>query len=125
MPASTQLATDALFTQYLHVVNRALGENRDTFPYKQILSASDKAFEGKKVAVGVYKKDMKTPHDWFTVAYKEGTFDLEKHGKSEAALSWKLPQSHLEEVVESPEGYIEHPYKLDLDWLKKTVGVAA
>lgn len=123
MTTKTQLATDALFTQYLNVVNRALGENRDSFPYRQILGASEKAFDDTTVAVGVYKDDAEHPHDWFTVDYSDGTFSLESHGKEDADLTWKMRESHLEEVVENPDEFVEHPYKLDLDWLKKTAGL--
>jgi len=125
MPTTaTKLATDALFTQYLNVVNRSLGQNRETFPYKQILDASEKAFDDKTVAVGIYSEDPSQPHDWFVVAYDGGTFSLQEHGKGEADLTWKMKEAHLDEVVENPERYVESPYKLDLDWLKKTVGVS-
>jgi len=32
-----KLDTNALFTQYLNVVNRALSENRDRAPYRELL----------------------------------------------------------------------------------------
>lgn len=121
---ATKLATDALFTQYLNVVNRSLGQNRDTFPYKQILDASEKAFDEKTVAVGIYKDVPTEPHDWFVVAYDDGTFSLKEHGKGDADLTWMMKEAHLDEVVETPERYVESPYKLDLDWLKKSVGLA-
>lgn len=123
MPQAHQLATDALFTQYLHVVNRALGENRDTAPYEQILDASEKFFDDTSLAVGVFKNDSSQPHDWFVVEYDDGRFSLEKHGKGEADLTCKVRESHLEEVVDNPEEYVESPYKLDLDWLRKTLGL--
>jgi len=33
------LETNALFTQYVNVVNRAMGEHRDEFPWKQLFEA--------------------------------------------------------------------------------------
>jgi len=123
MPQATQLATDALFTQYLHVVNRALGQNSDHFPYDKILDAAQAVFDDKTVAVGIYKGRMDQPHDWFVVRFDDGRFSLEEHGKGEADLTWKLEQAHLEEVVENPQTYVDEPVKLDLDWLMKTVGI--
>ncbi len=122
MPQVDELATDALFTQYLHVVNRSLGMNRHLTPYKQILKAGETFFDEGTVAVGIYKDDLSKAHDWFTVEFDDGTFALEQHGKSDDAdLVCKVKESHLHEVVENPREYVEKPYKLDLDWLKRTL----
>jgi len=123
MPEATQLATDALFTQYLHVLNQALGQNRNKFPYEQILDASEKVFDETTVAVGIYKDKVQEPHDWFVVEFDDGKFSLKEHGKGDADISWRCREAHLEEVVENPKEYIESPIKLDLDWLKKAVGI--
>lgn len=123
MTQAKDLATDALFTQYLHVVNDAIGQHRDELPYKAILDSAEKAFDGTTVAVGVYKDSVTDPHDWFVVGFDGGTFSLEKHGKGDADITWKIPSGHLEEVVENPDEFRRSPYKLDLDWLKKTIGL--
>ena len=122
---ATELAPDALVSQYLHVVNRALGQNRDEFPYDKLLEASEKLFDEKRAAVGVYKDDPRNPHHWFTVEFSDGKFSLVEQGKGDADLKWELRQAHLEEVVENPDPFIESPIKLDLDWLKKSVGIGA
>ena len=100
-----------------------MGQNRDEFPYDKLLDASDKLFGDRQVAVGVYKDDPKNPHHWFTVSYEDSRFNVEEQGKGEADFKWLARQSHMEEVVENPDEYIDSPIKLDLDWLKKTVGL--
>lgn len=121
--ASAQLDTNALVTQYLNVVNRSLGENREDFPYKQLLDASEKLFADKRVAVGVYQDDIRNPHHWFTARFGNGRFELVAQGKGDADFQWVLREAHVAEVVDHPEAFIAHPYKLDIDWLKKAVGV--
>ena len=44
-------------------------------------------------------------------------------GKQEPEAGWKVSRSYLESVVENADEYIEHPAKLDWDWLKSRVGV--
>lgn len=118
------MQTDALFTQYLDVVNRALGENRDRFPYNRLFKAGDAILGDKPIGVAIYKDDASTPHDHFEVKFQDGTFRMTSHGKAEASSVWKMPQSHLENVVEHPQTYVSQPAKLDMDWLAKRMGVA-
>ena len=83
-----QLETNALFTQYLNVVNRSMGANRDKMPYKLMFDASNKLLEGDRIGVAVYKTDAKSPHDWFTVTLKDGTFEILEHGKQTPDVTW-------------------------------------
>lgn len=119
----TQLDTNALFTQYVNVVNKAIGAHRDETPYKQIIQASDKLMNDKTLGVAIYKDDASTPHDWFTLKWNNGGLKIDEHGKKPSDISWKANEAHLEEVVEKPNEFIEHPMKLDLDWLKKRLQV--
>ena len=117
-PTAAELETNALFTQYLNVVNRAIGENRDRFPYRQMLSMGERILGDKQIGVAIYKDDPSEPHDWFTIAYGDGTFEIVEHGKKAPKISWRVKQSHLEKVVADPEPFVESPIRLDLDWLR-------
>lgn len=119
-----RMDTNALFTQYLNTVNRAIGEHRDEPPYKQLLGLGEKIIGDKKIGVAVYKDDSKTPHDWFTLRLDGKSFTIVEHGKKNPDVSWKVKENHLREVVQNPEEYIRHPYKLDLDWLKTRIGIS-
>lgn len=118
-------ATNTLFTQYINIVNQAIGENRDRFPYAQALTAAEKMMGDKSINVAVYDQDPDQPHDYFTIKLDDGTFDLEQHGKGDGDVLWSVPNDHLKEVVDNPEPYLEEPAKLDLDWLQKRVSTVA
>ena len=118
-----ELDTNALFTQYVNVVNQALGENRDRVPYKQLLTAAEKLLANRRMGVAVYKDDPTTPHDFFTLTFSDGTFEVAAHGKEEPDFDWKVKEDHLRQVVENPEPYIQQPARLDLDWLKSRLNI--
>jgi len=125
MTETQTLQTASAFTEYLHVVNRALGAHRDETPYKQMLALGEKALGDSTIGVAVYKDDASKPHDWFTVRFSDGKFALEEHGKKpERDFDWKLAREHVDNVIEKPQEFVEKPWKLDLDWLKTRVGVS-
>lgn len=116
-----QLDTNALFTQYINVVNKAIGQHRDEFPYNMLIKGGQKLMGDRRVGVAVYAKDAATPHDYYTVSMEQdGKLDVVEHGKAAGGpdAEWKLPESHLRQVVDNPDPYIKQPGKLNLDWLK-------
>ncbi len=115
------LDTNALFTQYVNVVNKALAAHRDEFPMKQLSKAGEKLVGGKEIGAAVYKNDPDAPHDYFTVTMEGGRFQAEQ-GKGHPDIEWKVKQQHIENVVENPDEFIAHPLKLDLDWLSTRFG---
>lgn len=113
----------ALFTRALNTMNAALADNADRMPFKQILSVADKAAGDRPIGVAVYKDDPGTPHDYFTIKFSEGAFELLSHGKQDPDIAWKVSVEYLEKLGDNPERYIEDPFKLDLDWLKSRFGI--
>ena len=124
MNMPTEMDTPTLFAQYLNVANAALSANEDRFPYKQILRALSDRLNGKRVGVAVYKDDSSSPFDYFTITFHDGHLSYLAHGKEAPDIVWKAPRRHLERVVRDPKEYIEHPAKLDWDWLKSRAGVS-
>lgn len=119
-----KLDTNALFTQYVNVVNKAMGQNRDEFPFSQLMSMGEKILGDKKIGAAVYKDDPDSPHDYFTLTYEDGKLRA-THGKEAPNVEWKLDERHLENVVDDPGTFIENPARLDLDWLKTRMGDGA
>lgn len=116
--------TDVLFTQALNVMNQALNNHRDETPYRQILGAAQRLLDERTFAVGVYKTDPGKPFDYYTVRYHENRIELVEHGKNkDADLDWKVSREYLERVAANPERYIDHPEKLDFDWLQSRLGL--
>lgn len=119
------MQTPTLMEQYVATVNRSIENNRDRFPYKQLIEASRPMTEGLQMQVAVYKDEPSQPHDFFTLAWTGNELDMVGHGKDNGAdVSWKVPVAHLEEVVTEPERFVREPAKLDLDWLGRRIGIA-
>jgi hypothetical protein len=120
----SNLNSSALFTQYVDIVNRAIGAHRDEFPLEQLMDAADDMLEDKKIGVAIYKEDPDEPHDWFTVRYDDGTFAIANHGKSKSVdVDWHVKENYLRKVVSEPQPYIDKPSKLDFDWLRSRMGL--
>lgn len=121
----SKLNSSALFTQYVDIVNRSLGENRDEFPFDKLLDATDDFLGDRQISVAIYKDDPKNPHDWFTIGFDDGTFGIAQRGKSDGSdIDWRVSEDYLRKVVTNPDRYIENPARLDFDWLKARVGIA-
>lgn len=111
-----------LFSSFLEVCNTALEQNRESFPYKQILALSEKVFGDRNIAVSIYEDEPKKEQARFVIRYADGRFDPVGPGGRDTAFSVKLSRGYMEQVVRNRREYIEHPEKLDWDWLKSRLG---
>jgi len=114
-----------LFNEALQVMNKAIIENSDRFPYGQIMRVSEKAVGDRRIGVAVYNRDVDAPYDFYTLALKNGRLELLSHGKEEPDITWKVSRDYLKEVADNEEKYIGHPERLDLDWLKSRFNINA
>ena len=119
----TDRDTISLFTKALNVMNSALEAHQDEMPYSALLKATEKVMGDRKLGVAVYESDPGNPFDYFTIRFREGSFELDAHGKKDPDLAWKVSREYLEKVAGSPQEYIDNPLKLDWDWLKSRVDV--
>jgi len=118
-----ELDEQALVAQAIDVMNRAINEHKDQTPYSQILSASEKLLGDTPLTVGLTKGGG-DPYDYYTLRFSDGRIALEGHGKDDdAKLGWRVSRSYLENVVSDPETYVDHPEKLDFDWLVDRLGI--
>lgn len=79
--------TTALFTSALNVINAALAEHGDEAPYQQILAAGEKLLGDRPLGVAVYEKDASAPFDYFTIRFRERSFELVAHGKRDVEIT--------------------------------------
>lgn len=120
---ATDMSTPARFNEYIHVVNQAIGQNRDKFPYSTLIEAGKRLYGDAEIGVAVYASDPKNPHDYFTLRLTGDTFDVASHGKSDdVGIAWKMADEHINHVISNPEAYKERPGRLDLDWLMTRLG---
>lgn len=117
---------DALFEDYVDVVNRALGRARNDFPYDRLLDLAERALGGRDVCVAVYARDPRDPVAWYAVRLRGDRFHRVDVGSVSPndRVQWRVPVSHLEEVSRDPERFVAEPDRIDLDWLKRRVGLA-
>ena len=120
---TTTQSTTSMFSQALDVINTSLDKHADHTPYKQLLAASDKILGDSKIGVAVHDGNPRQPFDYFTIRYKNHSFELLQRGKSQPDVAWSVSRDYLQSVVSNAEDYIEHPAKLDWDWLKDRVGL--
>lgn len=119
------MSTNALFTEYIAVVNETLGRHRDSFPYGAIIKAGEKMYGDQDIGVAVYKDDAQAPHDHFTLRFEGGTFGIEDFAKKDGTeVLWRIPDQHIKNVVENPETFKAKPGRLDLDWLATRLGIS-
>lgn len=126
-------STRELVSAYLDVVNRAIAQNRDRVPYKQIVATGARLLGDRFidiVVVGSEERELGR----FTIelagerlvfadagARTDRGAEHGAGGVRHAELEWKVRSEHLEHVVSDPYPYVESPLKLDIDWLRTRV----
>ncbi len=115
--------TTSLFTEALNTMNRAVAANRDHPVYRVFFQAGEKVAGGRKIGVAVYKDDPGNPHDYYTITFANGQFELVTHGKEDVDFTWKVSDDYLQELADNPEKYVQNPTLLDLDWLRTRLGL--
>lgn len=120
----SELTDRALLNQYLSVTNDSLERNADDAKVKPFIGAANKLLGNKQIAVGVEHTRDAGKTTWFTVGYDDGSFDLQSRAmddEPDSDLKWVAKRDHMVEVVTNPEPYVDNPYRIDLDWLRKHV----
>ena len=109
---------ERLFERYIDVCNQAIERNKDTFPYKEIWRARWKTLGPDDILQIVVYDDK--PKIGFTLRLTED-MKIKIIEKTHDAPDdvWPLHLTFLKHVLEEPEGYIEHPARLDWGYFLK------
>lgn len=110
---------ETLFKQYLTICNEAIDKHKDEFPYKEILNLGNTLMGDRSIDLAIYDD---RPKGAFSLKFKNQKLANDNY-PSDVEKAWRVNLSYLKHVVEYPEKYIEHPEKLDLDWLKSRLGI--
>lgn len=116
----SQINYDLVFRDYLKVCNKAIDKNKDKFPYKEIWGVGMKLV-GQKEEINCVIYDDE-PQGTYTL-----NLDKDNHLRIVEGLhpkfedSWKFRYSYIKHVIDHPEEYINHPAKLDWDWLRSSM----
>lgn len=111
---------ESLFERYLDICNRAIAQNKDNFPYQQILSVSKNVFEKHPIDLAVYDD---RPKIVLSLQFQDDKLKYADKVPADPKKAWRVNLSYLRQVVKNPQEYISHPEKLDLDWLKSRLGL--
>ena len=107
-----------LVERYMEVCNQAIEKHKDTFPYKNILKASE-AFQGSGWRFTVYDDE---PKGSYQINLNDNFMEAKPCEKKHSS-GWHLNTSYLHKVTQNPQDYIDNPALLDLDWLKNRMGL--
>ncbi len=109
---------DKLFHRYLGICNKAIKKHKDEFPYQTALNLGKTIAGDRPIDLAIYDDEPKA-----SFSLRLQNKELVEQGKPEdVKKAWRVNLSYLRKVVEHPDDYIEHPEKLDLDWLKSRLG---
>lgn len=106
-----------LFSRYIDICNKALAENKDEFPFKQIFDAAKSSQLIKKTKVQIFD-------DLSEVTYVMQLDNDEILGQRHDACAdcqcdgvWRVSTSYLNDVIENSNAHIENPAKIDWSWM--------
>ncbi len=109
------------FQNFLDVINQSYRQNKDKASYLHLFPAFDKIFNHRKLAIAVYQDDPGTPDEYFTVQFEDDHFEIAEHGSQQPVIAWKLSEDYMQKVIDESQSFIEHPEKLDWEWLKSRI----
>jgi len=112
-----------LLLDYLDVCNTALEEHRHALPYKPLILAYDRIFANRQVGVDIYGEHPDDVETTLTIRLREGFFERVPDSAAHPSFHMKLKRQYMEDVVAHRKEYIQHPEKLDWDWMKSRMGL--
>jgi len=119
---TTQQTKDAeeyekVFQQYLEICNKAIEQNKNTFPYTEIWGSRFKALEDEATLQAVVYDDR--PKVAFMLRLtKDMKIEIVEKKTIPPADEWPFTYQYLKRVVDNPQEYIDHPARLEWGWLK-------
>jgi hypothetical protein len=116
--------TSELLREALQVVNDVIGANRDRMPYAQLLERGDAVLGGRNIDVMVHQDgDPAETLACFTMQLRNGVFELVSADGNPSLTEWRVSQGYLLQLALHPDDYIEHPARLDWEWLRSRVAL--
>ena len=117
MVDASETQVSDLFQSYLEVCNDALKQNKNRFPFKQILDAARTNAASRTIEVHIV--DDKPKSD-IMMTLDADAIRAQSHAdcdNCQCDAKWSVSKTYLEDVVNNPDAYIQNPAKIDWDWL--------
>lgn len=106
-----------LVARYIEVVNDAIEEAEDSLLLAIDAWFTEAVLDDTEIAIGLFDDDEDDIDVWFTLHFEDNELTLEAEGKDDPDVKWRVPRAHIENVLDDPDDFVDHPSKLDLDWL--------
>lgn len=113
----------SLMMDYLDVCNAAVEKHRHSLVYGPIIAAYDSVFANRHVGIDIYDSDPDDIEATITIHLVNGRFVPVPEADAHPSFHLKLGRQYMEDVVAHREDYIQHPEKLDWDWIKSRMGI--
>jgi hypothetical protein len=101
-----------LLYDYLDVLNAAMVHNPDVDLIRDLQRLGEQSLDGAHLAVRVVPDEAQ-----FAIRFNGKSFAMMPE-EPPAPLAWRAERSYLERVLDDPARYIDHPEKLDWEWLR-------
>ena len=117
----------SLLSDYLDVCNAAAEVHRHSLVYNPIIAAYESVFANRLVGLDIYESDPDEIETTVPIRLVDGRFEpVPESGIPESNIEpsfhLKLKRSYMEDVIAHRQEYIQHPEKLDWDWIKSRFG---
>jgi hypothetical protein len=123
MGAQTAKKGIGLLVEYLEVCNAAAEVHRHSLVYGPIIAAYDSVFANRQVAIDTYDRHPDEVENTATIRLVNGEFVTVPENEAHPSFHLKLGRRYMEDVVAHRDEYIQHPEKLDWDWMKSRMGM--
>lgn len=115
-----EFTNKVLIKYYINICNYALFRHRHLPFLKEMLTVVNRMYSQETIAFKITDDDDK-PLAYFSTRFVEGMFTPVEEGVHSPDIKLQLKRSYLKHVVDNADDYMEHPTKLDWDWLKGEV----
>lgn len=105
-----------LIKQYLNIANDALMKQKDDLALKGIVVLLERIFSRENITLEVVDETGESM-GYFTTRFTNGQFAPVRPGIYDPETQFIVKRSYLQQVVDNAEEYLNHPIKLDWDWL--------
>jgi hypothetical protein len=120
----SESGVSTLFSMAIEVWDRAIRKHQGKFPYRDVLPRCEKALRGRAVLVQVYDNNPDRPVAQFQVRLENGLIRPVREKQYEGEAAWRVSKGYLQDVTGNADHYVEHPAKLDWDWLTRPIGAS-
>ena len=111
-------SADNLMQRYVEICNSALDQNKDRFPFKQILGTAKTCSANRLIEVLI--EGTARNEDSHVLTIEDGKLVCRAHsacGNCQCDGKWVIGKAYLQNVLARPDSYIENPARLNWEWL--------